>query len=1723
MKPEIKDLSKRLAALNPDELSLLAMRLKEQAVSRKRITPYERKPGHLPLSYAQQRLWFLDQLESGSPVYNIALAMRLIGRLNLAALERTFDELVRRHDILRTTFPAQDGQPVQVISPTNRTPLLTKDLRGLPKEEREAEAHRIVTEEAQKPFDLALGPLLRISLLRLEEEEEIVQITIHHIISDGWSMKVIVDEVAALYEAFTSGRQSPLSELPIQYGDFTLWQRDWLESGVMEKQLSYWRRQLSGSLPTLSLPSDRPRPQLRTYDGATQSICLPGILSHSLKALSRREEVTLFMSLLAAYQTLLHRYTSQDDIIVGADIANRNIAGVEVLIGFFVNMLVMRADFSGDPTFPELLAKVREVALGAYANQDIPFEKLVEELQPERNSSHTPLFQTAFVLQNVPIGSLNLTGLTLVPMEIGQGKTPFDLVLSMAEQDEDLTASLTYSTEMFDSTTIARMLRHFEILLSALVADPLRRLSELSLLTEAERSELLVQWNDSKAEYPKDVCVHQLFEVWSERSPQATALVFDDQQLSYGELNRRANQLASYLRSLGVGPEVLVGVCVEPSVEMVVGLLGILKAGAAYVPLDPTYPLERLALIIEDIQAPILLTQERLAERLPALWAQIIRLDSDWDLMAREREENIFSGAGSNNLAYINYTSGSTGKPKGIGILHRAVNRLVFNTNYIKLGPDDIVTQASNFSFDAATFEIWGALLHGGKLVGVRREVALSPPDFASQLREQGISTLFLTTALFNQVIKEIPTAFGSLRSLLFGGEAVDPRWVWDALENGPPERLLHVYGPTESTTFASWHLVREASKNNTTIPIGKPVSNTQIFILGRCMQLVPTGIQGELYLGGDGLARGYFNQPQQTAERFIPNPFSEEPGSRLYRTGDLARHLSDGSIEFSGRADNQVKIRGFRVEPGEIESALCNHPEVSKVVILAPQDEQGNRLLVAYVVPNHASAPTAGELRLYLRDRLPEYMLPSSFVMLDRLPLTPNGKVDRAALTVSAASRPSREEKFVAPCTHQEKILAEIWAQTLGLERVGRYDNFFELGGDSIRSIQVRAGAQKAGLRFSLQQLFRCQTIYQLAKELEIAAPEFPAASQTAPFSLISSEDRLRMPDGVEDAYPLAMLQEGMLFHSRRDPEGAIYRDIFSYHLRGPLDLEALRAAIEQILARHPALRASIHLSGFSQPLQLIHRKIDVPIKIEDLSLLSPVEQDRMMAEVMEGEKSRTLDWTQPPLIYFQVFVRSQQTFQLILTLHHAILDGWSYSTMLTELFKIYFSLLGEDVEISGPPTITYRDFIALEQEALQSDECRNFWTEKLKGCVSTVLPRPPYLDRAQGGPQSSMEEVYISTETSEGLDRLAGSLGVPLKTVLLAAHMKVMSLLSGQVDVLTGLVSNGRPETADGERVLGLFLNSLPFRLRLRHCAWEELVRQVFEAEQELLPFRRYPMGQLQRIMGGEPLFETAFNFIHFHVLRGLEKFEKLQLLEMNNSARTSFTFIANFNIDPASRGIRLGLDCDLTKLCAEQVKTFARYYERTLATMAQEPNQYFRFQSILSAQEQLQMLEEWNETAVDYPPDRRIHELFEAQVERTPEAIALVFENHRLTYRELNRRANKLAHYLQKLGVGPEVFVGICLGRSVEMIVGLLATLKAGGAYIPLDPAYPQERLRFILEDAQALALLLEEQEQGDGGNRAWSPGAHHRVSQPAALRDLQRGLPEYKLESGRRRER
>ncbi len=1648
--------------------------------------PRRETMGACPLSFGQQRLWFLDQVQHSPALYNVSRALRVRGPLDLNALKAALDGIVARHEVLRTTFTALDGVPMQVIGEAKTVDLPVVDLTSLKSEGKEETLSRRLSEEAQRPFDLSSDLMLRAVLVQLERHDQVLLLVTHHIASDAWSMGILLRELAALYTTSFSGTPSHLPEVPVQYADFALWQRQWLQGDVLEEQLSYWMQQLRNGIPVLDLPTARSRPPSQGHRGGRQSLLLPAALLDGLKGLSRREGVTLFMTLLAAFQTLLHRYTGQGAIAVGTPIAGRRLLETENLVGFFVNTLVMRANLGGNLSFRELLAQVKETALGAYAHQDLPFEKLVEELRPDRDPSRNPFVQVVFQLKNVPRQPTEILGLEISEIELDAGPAKFDLSMETVERADGLLCSAEYDNDIFDESTIRRMLGHYRVLLEGVVSNPGQRLSELPLLTEEERHRLLVEWNDTKREYPRDRCIHELFEHQVDQRPNTIALALGEERLTYASSDARANQLARYLRRLGVGRGDVVGLYAERSFETVIAMLAILKAGGAYMPLDPTYPRERLALMVEDSRAKVLLTQERLLQRLPVGDATVTCLDTEWEI-AEESVERLENCNAPLDPAYVMYTSGSTGTPKGVVVPHRAVLRLVFGTDYAQLDAQQTILQLAPVTFDASTLEIWGSLLHGGRCVLFPGRVP-TPEQLEQVIQEQGITALWLTASLFNSIIDSKPEALSGVRQLLTGGEALSVSHVRQALAQLPSTLLVNGYGPTESTTFACcYRIPRKLDPNPGSIPIGKPIDNTKTYILDDHLQPVPIGIRGELYIGGDGLAIGYLNSPELTAERFIPNPFSDDPGARLFKTGDLARYLPDGNIEFLGRIDHQVKIRGFRIELGEIEAVLAQHPKVKEVVVAAREDTPGDKRLVGYVVPHQGQQSETGGLRSYLSEKLPEYMVPSAFVLLDSLPLTPNGKVDRDALPVPQCGRED-SSSYVPPRTPIEEQLAGIWGDILGIDRVGINDNFFELGGHSLLAVQLVARIREAlHVEFPLETIFASPTVASLAECVK-EHREFGGCIPIPPIRAISRDRPL----------PLSFPQEGVWVLDRLAPGNLAYNAQVTLRLTGELDLGALNSTLTEVVRRHEILRTSFPAIG-ELPVQVIHPPYSVTLPIVDLQHLSEQEREAEAERLIYEQLRQPFDVTQVPLIRWSLLRLGRREHVLVQVEHHLVHDGWSLAVLLKEIKAIYDAFSSGRPSPLPEPPLQFGDF-AVWQRSWMKDEVLEsqlaYWQERLQNAPSRLdLPtdrRVPAIRSLRGGKLV----LDLPAKLCEGLRALSHQHGATLFMTLLAAFKVLLYRYTHQEDILVGSgIANRR--LRETEDLIGMVVNTVVLRSSLDgDPPFHELLERVRDVALEAYAHQDLPFEKLvqrlqpERIGTHNPLFQVMFSFHDASVpaleCRGLSGRVRYR---HNGSAKFDLNVIAiprrhgSVALEPSIEedAIRLEWEFSTDIFDESTIRRMLGHYRVLLEGVVSNPGQRLSELPLLTEEERHRLLVEWNRTEREYPRDRCIHELFEEQVERTPEVVAVVYGDDHLTFRELNARANRLAHHLRGLGVGPERLVGICVERSLEMVVGLLGILKAGGAYVPLDPGDPKDRLGLVVTDAQLSVLLTQKRLQ------------------------------------------
>ena len=1680
-----------------EDLDLLAQLLAEEGLEAAQVEDalVPRAAGEpLELSFAQRRMWFLDRWEPNSPSYLIADAFRLQGELDVAALAAAFSTVVARHEVLRTRIGSEGGEPRPELSPALPLGLPWIDVAGLPAASAERELLALALREVHTPFDLAASPLLRVRLVRLGAASWALLVAMHHIAADGWSTAVMMREVQALYASRRAGRPSPLSPLPVQYADFAAWQRRHLAGGELERLLDFWRARLAGVPDLLEIPSDRPRPPVRSPRGRSVTAPLPPSVVEALESAARAAGTSRFMALSAVFGALLGRMAGVSDLVVGTPIANRTRPETEGLIGYFANTLPLRLDLSGEPSWSELLRRVRNVALEAFDHQDLPFERLVEALGLERTAAHTPLFQALVgLLEGADLSAFSFPGLSVSRIPIPRRTAKFDLSLVVEVEGGALVGAWEWSEDLFDPATLMRLARRFDRLALDLAARPEGRVSSASWLDPIERHQLLVEWTlaGRRAGAPA-ARLDRWFEETAALFPERPAASSGSRVWSYRELDRRSNAVARSLQAAGVGRGSRVGLMVARSLDLPLGIVAILKAGGAYVPLDPDYPADRLAFVAHDAGLGALLVGSALAERAALVPDGIPRVDlalsNDlWQGAPGDRLEEGPAGGGPDDPAYVIYTSGSTGRPKGVLVSHGNVARLLTETSdEFGFGPDDVWTLFHSFAFDFSVWELWGALLYGGRVVVVPYAVSRSPREFFELLLAERVTVLNQTPSAFRQLIAAeaellaagpLPPSF--LRFVIFGGEALELRSLasWLDRHGDAAPRLINMYGITETTVHVTYRPIERADLARPASVIGRPISDLEILLLDPELQAVPLGVAGEICVGGAGLANGYLGRPELTAERFVPHPHPALPGARLYRAGDLARRRSDGDLEYLGRRDHQVKIRGFRIEPGEIEAALASEPDVREAIVVARTSGDGGARLVAYVVPAAGRAPTSSSLYRGLSARLPEHMIPASFVVLSELPLTPEGKVDRRALPAPGSLRAAEPgSAYAAPTRFAEEVLVAVWQQVLGIERVGIEDNFFALGGDSILSVRAAGLAAERGLAVSLHQIFEHRTIADLATAVA-AGQEGAARAPVAPFDLVSSVDRGRLPEDVEDAYPLAELQAGMLYHMALAPEEAPYHNVNSWHLRGTVDPGALRAAVAATVRAHPILRTSFDLAGLSEPLQRVHRAASLPVPVLDLRGLSRQGQERAVDAAIVAEKRRSFDLSRPPQLRFFVHLRGADEFQFSLVENHAIIDGWSLFSTLAEIGERYLALRAAAPWTEpAPPAVGFRDFVALERDALASDASRGFWLGRLRDAPAAEIPRWPAPVSERPERRTDFVPVPIPRPVSAALAELARRLAVPQKSILLAAHLKALSLATGQVDLVTGLTHQGRPEGFGGERVRGLFLNTLPLRFRLAPGSWSDLVLASFAAEREVLPHRRFPMAALLRELGGRPLFETAFNFIHFHVVAGLLAGGATEVLARKSFEGTDLPFQSHFGLGLIDGALELELECDRSRLPGEQISRLVALYGAVLRAMAEAPESAHDGAPLLAPAE-LARLALWGAGEAAKPPGSFLPARIAAWAAETPEATAVVCGDRRLSFAELAALASALAVRLRAAGVEPETRVAVLLRRSPELVIALLAVLEAGGAFVPLDPAAPAERSKLILADSGAILVLTD----------------------------------------------
>ncbi|HKQ75117.1 MAG TPA: amino acid adenylation domain-containing protein [Blastocatellia bacterium] len=1626
-----------------------------------------------PLSYGQEALYYLQALNPDSGAYNVSVGLRVHGDLKREALTFAFNALATRHAALRTTFHEESGQRMQRVHPSISVALSWKDGADWP----EQALNQYLRQMIRAPFVLDTGPLWRAHVVRRGDDDHILLWVGSHIIVDLWSLSLLLSGLVEFYEAATRGVSPDESPQGLSFLSHVIEEREFVAGARGERQRAYWIETLAETTERLKLPAWRDLAAPQTLDGESVRLILDRELSEKLRGLAATLGTTLAASLFAAYQILLWRFSRQDSFRIALVYAGRGDGRFANIVGYFVNLLVIKVCPRPDLSFAAAIMATQESVTAALRNGDYPYGLLVQGHQ-RGSAARQELFDAVFVMQSSPhelpaakfavaAGKpVTVAGLEFSPLPVETGAAQFDLTLTAADVDGKLALDLRYNTGIFTRSFAERMLAGLKNLLEQIVTEPGVRVGEAGLLA---KSSATVRASDyaPRAGFDSAHTLVSLFERQASLRPGAVAISYGETRVTYAELNDSANALARRLIEVGVGPESLVALDPERRPDLIVAMLGVLKAGGAYVPVDQNWPRERLAWLLADARPAAVVT--RTLSAFPPLRPEVKVVNVE-DVEGAPGDAPPDRSILPNQLAYVIYTSGSTGVPKGSLLTHRNVVRLFeASQELFQFGPDDTWTMFHSPAFDFTVWEIYGALLHGGRLVIAPYEITRSPDEFYELLVTENVTVLSQTPSAFRQLAAAAARSgrrAERLRYVVFGGERLEPRMVepWTAVYGFDQPKLVNMYGITETTVHVTHRVITEGDATLAVrSPIGVPLPDLSVRLLDPGMHLQPDGAVGAIFVAGAGVARGYLRRPDLTAAAFLPDPFASEPGARLYASGDLAVVSEDAGLEYLSREDQQIKIRGYRIESGETQAVIAKHPGVSDCIVLPYSRNGGDQRLVAYFIPRPGCEVAHGELRAWAMSRVPEYMVPSTFMALKEWPLTANGKLNRNALPDPALHAPARDA-VIAPRTTMEFELARIFEEVLGAHPVGIEDNYFELGGDSIRSISVRALAQERGIEFTLRDLVECQTVAALAeraRKVETRERENVLRIEPLPDGL----------DGIEVAYPLTSIFAGLLFHSQNGDDYESY--VTSLHVRSPYDDTLLRQAIEAAGRRHAILRTTFDMDRFSEPMQLVHRESVVSLQVFDLRDLENERQEKEIAEVFRNLRAKQPDWSRLPLARWLVHRRSSGSFQL--TLSEPFLDGWSVGLLLTEVLASYRGRLSGASQADLPPLrAVFRDNVSLERQALASEETHRFWDEQIRDLPACRLPRSTAAGEHHGLPIGRCE-MKVEGPLLDAALTFAKRLGVSVKSLLLAAHLKAMSVMTGSQDVVTGLLVNTRPEMADGDRVVGLFTSGVPLRVYLSGGeTWASLIRKAHQAEARLLPHRRFPFAEMKRLNGGRDLFEVVFNFTHFHIYSDLERASGVEIIDAYASEQTYFDLTAQFHIDRKQTSLVIALDYRVGRFEEATIRQMLAVYDRTLRRMTQR-SESPHDDCCCAPPEEILFVADVNRTAQAWEPHKNLCDLVERQVSLTPGAPAVRFQEESLTYAELNARANQVARLLRRKGLSKDDVAAIMLDRSLDLVVLLLAILKAGAAYLPLDPEHPAERIRRICEDANAQLLI------------------------------------------------
>jgi amino acid adenylation domain-containing protein len=1683
----MKDIEKHAQDLSPERRELLQLLLQEkraqkaaeaEARTARQAIPRRDRSASAPLSLAQERLWFLDQLNPGNPAYNVPAVVRLSGRLDVPTLARALNGVAQRHEILRTRFVPEQGRPAQQVAPAAELSLPVVDLRRVPAARRQRHLQAIAAASTRVPFDLGRGPMLRMILLRLAGDEHVGLLTIHHIISDQWSINIMVQELGALYGAVLAGRPSFLPEPALQYADFADWQRRWLRAAALEKDLDFWKRALAGAPETLDLPTDRPRPAVQSFWGAKQLVSFPRDLVAALKALGRREEASFFMTLLAALYALLSHGSGQEEIVIGTPVANRHRPELEGVVGPLLNTLLLRCDLTGNPTFRRLLARVREMTVEAFQHQDLPFERLLEELQPERSLSRNPLFQVTFVLQTAPRSELQAPGLTFSPLDIDAGTVQLDLTLQVGETAEGLGGWLEYDTDLFQQPTIERQCRHFHNLLAAVARDPDLRLRELPLLSPAELHQVVAGWNDTAARYERGVTMHCLFERRAAHRPEAVAAEQGAERWTYGELNRRANRLAHRLIERGVGYGSPVGLHLGRGLHNLVALLGILKAGGAYVPIDVGQPAARVEAIVRAAGICCLVTESSRAETvrgLAGLVHDICWMDEPED--AGQPESDPPARSDAETLAYVIFTSGSTGTPKGVMVRHRpAINLIEWVNRTFCVGAGDRVLFITALSFDLSVYDVFGILAAGGTIRMASEAELAEPEALVRILVEEPITFWDSAPAALQQLVPFLPAepVAGSRLRLVFQSGDWIPVTLPDRVRAAfPGARVISLGGATEATVWSNWFPVREVPRWWASIPYGRPIQNARYHVLDAELRPLPIGVPGDLHIGGECLSDGYLGRPDGTAVQYLPDPFSEEPGARLYRTGDQARFWADGNLEFLGRKDHQVKIRGYRIELGEIQAALAQHPAVREAAVLA-LDRGGDKRLVAWFALRPAAAeeaPATADLRAFLRGRLPEYMVPSVFLRVAALPVTANGKLDRKALPAPEDARAAAAEPGVAPRTPAEEVLAAIWAEVLEVERVGVLDNLFELGAHSLLATQVVSRIRESlGVEIPLRTLFEEPTVAGQAERLGAAR----AAQQGVHLPPVARVPR-------EGKLPLSFTQERMWFLQQMTPTMSAYNAPGAVLLEGGVEPAAMERAVRALIERHEVFRTAYPAVG-GEPSQEIAADAPFELPLLDLRALPAQERRRRSLELVAREARRPFDLARVPILRVYLMRLDEREHMLGVVTHHIVYDMWAREVFIRELGQLYAAFAAGQLSPLPELPVQYADFAVWQRTWMQGEALEaqlGYWREKLAGA-------PPASELPGDRPRPSVQTfvgartyMAVPPELAAQVQAVARTESATVFMALLAGYKAVLARTLEQERVVVGMPIANRSRV-EVEGLIGFFANTLVLATDLGgDPSFREILARVRETAlgsytHQDMPFE-YLVQELKppRDTSRTPMFQLMFNYLQNYALQPMEvPGLKLTAQEVHNSGAP---FDLDLNLWATRDGFRGAADYNTDLFDRVTILRLLRRYETLLAAAAASPDRPLSELPLLPESEHHQILCEWNDAAAEVPAERCFQELLGAQVARDPEAVAALCAGAELTYGELSHRAGAVAAALRERDVGPGILVALLAERGLDFLAAVLGVLQTGGAYLPLDPRHPARRHLQVLEQSRAAVLI------------------------------------------------